>query len=286
MAAPKTETPAPVADVRCFDGRQQTHEHASEACDCTMRFGIYLPPQAEHERVPVLYWLSGLTCTEENFATKAGAQRYAAECGIALVHPDTSPRGVDLPGEDDSYDFGSGAGFYVDATVEPWSRHYHMYDYVTRELPAYVEANFPVLAGVKSVCGHSMGGHGALVTALRNPGAYRSVSAFAPIVNPSEVPWGQKAFGGYLGDDREAWKQYDACELIRAGGSKLPLLIDQGDADNFLDEQLQPERLQQACDEHDHPLTLRLQPGYDHSYYFIATFIGEHVQYHAERLHA
>ncbi len=187
------DTPTPVASVKCFDGRQQTHEHVSEACNCTMRFGIYLPPQAGKGPLPVLYWLSGLTCTEENFAIKAGAQRYAAEHGIALVHPDTSPRGVNLPGEDDSYDFGSGAGFYVNATVEPWSRHYRMYDYITRELPEYIEANFPVQPGVKSIFGHSMGGHGALVCALRNPDAYRSVSAFAPIVNPSRVPWGEKA---------------------------------------------------------------------------------------------
>jgi len=278
------DIPTPEADVKCFDGRQQTHEHPSDACNCTMRFGIYLPPQAEQGPVPVLYWLSGLTCTEENFATKAGAQRYAAEHGIAIVHPDTSPRGVDLPGEDDSYDFGSGAGFYVNATREPWSRHYHMYDYVTRELPEYIEANFPVQPGVKSIFGHSMGGHGALVCALRNPEGYRSVSAFAPIVNPTDVPWGEKAFGGYLGDDRETWKTYDTCELVRKGNAKTPLLVDQGDADNFLNEQLQPEALQRACDENDHPLTLRMQPGYDHSYYFIATFIGDHVRHHAEAL--
>ncbi len=286
MAAAMPATPTPVADVKVFGGHQQTHEHRSDACDCTMRFGIYLPPQAAHEPVPALYWLSGLTCTEENFAVKAGAQRYAAEHGLALVHPDTSPRGVDLPGEDDSYDFGSGAGFYVNATVEPWSRHYRMYDYVTRELPAFVEENFPVVAGVKSVFGHSMGGHGALVCALRNPDAWRSVSAFAPIVNPTGVPWGEKAFTGYLGDDREAWKEYDACELVRRGGSKIPLLVDQGDYDNFLHEQLQPEELKQACEANDHPLTLRMQPGYDHSYYFIASFIGEHIEYHAGKLRA
>jgi len=278
------DTPAPVADVKCFGGRQQTHEHASITCNCSMRFGVYLPPQAANAPVPALYWLSGLTCTEENFATKAGAQRYAAEHGVALIHPDTSPRGLDLPGEDESYDFGSGAGFYVDATMEPWSRHYRMYDYVTRELPEYVEANFPVQRGVRSIFGHSMGGHGALVCALRDPDAYRSVSAFAPIVNPVEVPWGMKAFTGYLGEDLEAWKAYDACELVKKGGSKLPLFIDQGDADNFLHEQLQPERLRQACEAADHPLTLRMQPGYDHSYYFIATFIGEHIRYHAEYL--
>ncbi len=284
MGASMAKTPTPIADTKAFEGRQQTHEHASESCDCNMRFGIYLPPRAAERPVPVLYWLSGLTCTEENFAIKAGAQRYAAEHGIALVHPDTSPRGVNLPGEDDSYDFGSGAGFYVNATLDPWARHYQMYDYVTRELPEYIENHFPILPGVKSISGHSMGGHGALVAALQNPYAYRSVSAFAPIVNPTRVPWGEKALGGYLGDDRETWKAYDTCELIRTVEVKQPLLVDQGDADNFLGEQLQPERLQQVCKEHDHPLALRMQPGYDHSYYFIATFIGEHIRYHAERL--
>jgi len=279
-----TQTLETVAQVRVFEGWQKTIEHGSEACGCPMRFAIYLPPQAEHHAVPALYWLSGLTCTEENFSTKAGAQRYAAECGIALVVPDTSPRGLGLPGEDDAYDFGSGAGFYVDATVEPWSRHYHMYAYVTRELPAIVERHFPVIAGRRSISGHSMGGHGALVAALRDPEAYRSVSAFAPIVAPTRVPWGEKAFTGYLGDDRETWKQYDACELVARAARRIPLLVDQGDADAFLAEQLQPERLRAACDEHHHPLKLRMQAGYDHSYYFIASFIGDHIYYHAEKL--
>ena len=274
----------PVAQVKTFDGWQQTIEHESQACGCPMRFAIYLPPQAEHHEVPVLYWLSGLTCTEDNFMTKAGAQRYAAECGIALVAPDTSPRGLGLPGEDDSYDFGTGAGFYVNATKEPWSKHYHMYDYVVHELPAFVEANFPVIAGKRSISGHSMGGHGALVAALNEKGRYASVSAFSPIVAPTQVPWGEKAFSGYLGEDRQAWKAYDACELVAQGGNDIPLLVDQGLDDVFLTEQLQPERLEEACNAQNHSLTLRRHEGYDHSYYFIATFMGDHVYYHAEKL--
>ncbi len=276
----------PVASVKTFEGWQQTFEHASASCGCPMRFAIYLPPQAEHHDVPVLYWLSGLTCTEENFMVKAGAQRYAAECGVALVSPDTSPRGLGLPGEDDSYDFGTGAGFYVNATVEPWSGHYRMYDYVVHELPELVESQFRVIAGKRSISGHSMGGHGALVAALNETGTYCSVSAFAPIANPMNVAWGDKAFTGYLGADREAWKAYDACELIAAGKSRIPLLVDQGLDDVFLDEQLQPERLEEAAHAHDHPLKLRRHPGYDHSYYFIATFMGDHVYYHAEKLRA
>jgi len=272
------------ARVKTFGGWQETWAHHSRCCDASMRFAIYLPPQAEQAPVPALYWLSGLTCTEENFCTKAGAQRYAAEQGIALVVPDTSPRDLGLPGEDDSYDFGSGAGFYINATVEPWSRHYRMHDYVSCELPALVEASFPVIAGRRAISGHSMGGHGALVSALRQPGGWASVSAFAPIVAPTQVAWGEKAFSGYLGDDRELWGEWDACELIARASERLPLLVDQGDADQFLDEQLQPERLRAACAEHEHPLELRMQPGYDHSYYFIASFIGEHVRYHAERL--
>ena len=281
-----TQEIEPVARVKTFDGWQQTIEHASEACGCPMRFAIYLPPQAERHPVPVMYWLSGLTCTEDNFMTKAGAQRYAAECGMALVAPDTSPRGLGLPGEDDSYDFGTGAGFYVDATVEPWSRHYRMYTYVTGELPAFVERHFPVVPGNRSISGHSMGGHGALVAALRNPDMFRAVSAFAPIVAPTQVPWGEKAFTGYLGEDREAWKAYDACELLASTDRRVPTLVDQGDADQFLTRELQPERLQRAAEAHGHPLNLRMQPGYDHSYYFIATFIGDHIYHHAEKLRA
>ncbi|HRO62838.1 S-formylglutathione hydrolase [Thermomonas sp.] len=266
----------------CFGGWQDVYQHASTALDCTMRFAIYLPPQAQHGQVPVLYWLSGLTCTEQNFIQKAGAQRYAAEHGIALVCPDTSPRG-DGVADAEGYDLGLGAGFYVNATQAPWAAHYRMYDYIVDELAALVEAHFPV-TGARAISGHSMGGHGALVAALRNPGRYRSVSAFAPIVAPSQVPWGQKAFAAYLGDDAATWIQYDACALIKAAAEKLPILIDQGEADEFLDLQLRPWLLQEAADAVGHPLYLRLQPGFDHSYYFIASFIGEHIAHHAKAL--
>ncbi|MBZ0086697.1 MAG: S-formylglutathione hydrolase [Thermomonas sp.] len=266
----------------CFGGWQDVYQHASTVLDCTMRFAIYLPPQAQHGPVPVLYWLSGLTCTEQNFITKAGAQRYAAEHGIALVCPDTSPRG-DGVADAEGYDLGLGAGFYVNATQVPWTAHYRMYDYIVDELPALVEAHFPVTTA-RAISGHSMGGHGALVCALRNPGRYRSVSAFAPIVAPSQVPWGQKAFAAYLGDDVATWAQYDACALIKTAAEKLPILIDQGEADEFLDLQLRPWLLQEAADAVGHPLYLRLQPGFDHSYYFIASFIGEHIAHHAKAL--
>jgi S-formylglutathione hydrolase len=247
-----------------------------------MRFAIYLPPQAADGPVPVLYWLSGLTCNEQNFITKAGAQRYAAEHGIALVCPDTSPRG-DGVADAEGYDLGQGAGFYVNATQAPWAAHYRMHDYVVDELPALVEAHFPV-TDARAISGHSMGGHGALVLALRNPGRYRSVSAFSPIVAPSRVPWGQKAFAAYLGEDRDAWDAYDATVLVASASERLPILVDQGDADEFLAGQLQPWRLQAAADATGHPLTLRMQPGYDHSYYFIASFIGEHIAHHAAAL--
>ncbi len=267
----------------CFGGWQDVHEHASATLGCTMRFGVYLPPQATaRARLPVLYWLSGLTCTEQNVITKAGAQRYAAEHGMVLVTPDTSPRGDDVP-DADGYDLGKGAGFYVDATQAPWATHYRMYDYVVKELPALVEAHLPV-SDARAISGHSMGGHGALVVALRNPGRYRSVSAFSPIVAPAHVPWGEKAFSAYLGDDRDAWRAYDATELVRDAQERLPLLVDQGDADEFLDTQLKPDLLREACAAAGHPLTLRLQPGYDHSYYFIASFIGEHIAHHAAAL--
>ncbi len=265
-----------------FGGSQEVWAHRSQVLDCDMRFAIYLPPQARRERVPVLYWLSGLTCTEQNFITKAGAQRYAAEHGIAIVVPDTSPRGEDVA-NDAAYDLGQGAGFYVNATQTPWARHYRMYDYVVEELPKLIEAQFPV-GDARAISGHSMGGHGALTIALRNPGRYRSVSAFSPIVAPSRVPWGEKAFAAYLGDDREAWKAYDAVELIATVSERLPLFVDQGDADEFLGTQLKPELLRTACEAAGHPLNLRLQPGYDHSYYFIASFIGEHVAHHARAL--
>jgi S-formylglutathione hydrolase len=266
----------------CFGGEQQVWQHRSQALDCDMRFAVYLPPQAQHGPVPVLYWLSGLTCNEQNFITKSGAQRYAAEHGIGIVCADTSPRGDDVA-DAEGYDLGKGAGFYVNATQAPWATHYRMYDYVVDELPALVEAHFRVNAS-RAISGHSMGGHGALVVALRNPGRYRSVSAFAPIVAPSQVPWGEKAFGAYLGEDRAAWKVYDAVALIADATERLPLLVDQGSADEFLGTQLRPELLDVACRTHGHPLTLRMQPGHDHSYYFIASFIGEHIAHHARAL--
>ena len=268
----------------CFGGWQDVYRHRSKVLSCDMKFAVYLPPQAAAGPVPVLYWLSGLTCTEQNFINKAGAQRHAAEHGIALVAPDTSPRGEDVA-DAEGYDLGLGAGFYVDATQAPWSAHYRMYSYVVDELPALVEANMPV-TDARAISGHSMGGHGALVVALRNPARYRSVSAFSPIVAPSQVPWGEKAFGAYLGEDRAAWKRYDACALIASAGERLPLLVDQGDADEFLATQLRPELLRAACEASGHPLTLRLQPGYDHSYYFIASFIGDHIAHHAKALRA
>ena len=266
----------------CFGGWQDVYRHHSDVLGCDMTVGVYLPPQAEHGLCPVLYWLSGLTCTEQNFITKAGAQRYAAEHGIILVAPDTSPRGDDVA-DADGYDLGKGAGFYVNATQQPWARHYRMHDYVAAELPALVEGNFPA-SGARAISGHSMGGHGALTIALRNPGRYRSVSAFSPIVAPSQVPWGEKALAAYLGDDRDAWRQHDACALIADASERLPLLVDQGGADEFLDTQLRPQLLQAACEAAGHPLQLRIQPGYDHSYYFVSSFIGEHIAHHAAAL--
>jgi S-formylglutathione hydrolase len=275
-----------VSESRCFGGVQGVYSHASEQTGCSMRFSVYRPPQAEAGPVPVLYWLSGLTCTEENFTVKAGAQRYAAEHGLMLVAPDTSPRGVGLPGEDEDYDFGSGAGFYVDATVSPWAAHYRMYGYVTKELPPLILDHFPGDAARQGIFGHSMGGHGALVCALRNPELYKSVSAFAPIVAPTQVPWGRKAFGGYLGPDEAAWRQYDACELIRGGARASEILVGQGTADGFLEEQLRPDLLREACGAAGQPLTLRMQDGYDHSYFFIASFVGDHIAHHAGVLKA
>lgn len=272
-----------LSSTKSFGGWLKRYKHQSEAVKGEMVFAIYLPPQAEQKKVPVLYWLSGLTCTDENFMQKSGAQAMAAELGLAIVCPDTSPRGTDYPGEHDSYDFGSAAGFYLNATVEPYAQTYKMYDYVVKELPQIIEANFPVTAE-KSISGHSMGGHGALICALKNPSMYASVSAFAPIVNPTQCPWGEKAFTGYLGSDRESWTQWDACSLVATAQEKLPLLVDQGEEDGFLEEQLKPEALEKVCAERNHPLTLRRQPGYDHSYFFIATFINDHLQHHAKAL--
>ena len=275
-----------VSETRCFGGVQGVYRHAAKATGCDMEFAVYLPPQAQSGPVPVLTWLSGLTCSWENFTVKAGAQRYAVEHGVALVAPDTSPRGLDLPGEHDDWDFGSGAGFYVDATQAPWSAHYRMYSYVVDELPALVHERFPLDAGRQGIFGHSMGGHGALVVALRNPERFRSVSAFAPISNPTRCPWGEKALGHYLGADREAWRRYDACELLAESAWRRSILVDQGDADGFLDVQLKPERLREACASAGVPLELRLQAGYDHSYYFIASFVGDHIAHHARALRA
>lgn len=268
----------------CFGGWQDVYQHDSTATGTSMRFGLYLPPQAAHGRCPVLYWLSGLTCTEQNFITKAGVQRYAAEHGLIVVAPDTSPRGEGVA-DADRYDLGQGAGFYVDATQAPWAPHYRMQTYVAQELPALVEAVFPA-NDRRAISGHSMGGHGALVTALRHPGRYRSVSAFAPISAPTQVPWGQEALGAYLGDDREAWKAYDACELVARATERLPLRVDQGLDDEFIDRSLRPALLKTACEKAGHPLDLRGHAGYDHSYYFVASFIGEHVAYHAAALKA
>ena len=267
----------------CFGGQQEIWSHASTVLDCTMRFAIYLPPQVQAGPCPVLYWLSGLTCTEQNFMTKAGAQRYAAEHGLILVAPDTSPRGSAVADDPQNYDLGQGAGFYLNATQAPWAAHYHMHDYVVHELPALIEARFPA-SGARAISGHSMGGHGALVCALKNPGRYRSVSAFSPIVAPSQVPWGEKALAAYLGADRASWADWDMCALLPSATERLPLLIDQGEADEFLPTQLQPHLLQQACEQAGHPLHLRMRAGYDHSYYFIASFMGEHIAHHAKAL--
>ncbi len=275
-----------IARQRCFGGWQLRCRHRSETLDCDMTFAVYLPPQAGQAgaQLPVLYWLSGLTCTDENFTQKAGAQRLAAKLGIVIVCPDTSPRGAQVPSDPDgAWDFGLGAGFYVNATEAPWDRHYRMHDYVVHELPVLVEANFPV-SQRRGISGHSMGGHGALVCALRNPGHYRSVSAFSPICHPSVVPWGEKALSRFLGADKAAWKDWDACELIASAGERLPLLVDQGADDSFLQSQLRPELLDAAARAAGHPLELRMQAGYDHSYYFVASFIDDHLRHHAAAL--
>lgn len=268
----------------CFEGRQQRWRHDSAVLNCSMTFSIFLPPVADGTPPPVVYWLSGLTCNDENFTTKAGAQRIAAELGLALVIPDTSPRG-DNVADDAGYDLGKGAGFYLNATQQPWSEHYRMYDYIRDELPALISAEFNVSERC-AISGHSMGGHGALLMALKNPGKYVSVSAFAPIVNPAQVPWGQKAFSHYLGDDAAAWQEWDSCALMLASKPEqaIPTLIDQGDGDQFLASQLQPAVLAEAARQTSWPLTLRIQPDYDHSYYFIASFIEDHLRFHAEHL--
>jgi S-formylglutathione hydrolase len=268
-----------------FGSTVNFYSHWSTVCNGEMRFSIYLPPQTQSTSVPVLYFLSGLTCTEENFMAKAGAQKSAAEHGLILVVPDTSPRHTGIKDENKDWDFGSGAGFYVDATVEPWRSHYQMYSYVTAELPNLINQNFPTLSDRQGIFGHSMGGHGALVCALRNPQQFKSVSVFAAISSPMRCPWGQKAFTNYLGTDQNTWKHYDASELVKIMGLPYPILFDQGTADGFLASQLLPENFKQACELANQPLILRYQEGYDHSFYFIASFISDHIRHHAQYLH-
>lgn len=273
-----------LSEHACFGGVQGFYRHESDAIGLPMRFGVYMPPQAATGPVPVLYFLAGLTCTEETFAIKAGAQRYAAEHGLILVTPDTSPRDTGIPGAAVDWEFGEGAGFYLDATQAPWSRHWRMETWLTDELPALVPERFPARADRVGICGHSMGGHGALSLALRHPGSYRSVSAFAPIAAPASCPWGEKAFAGYLGPGRDDWRAHDACEMIAAGGRLPELLVDQGLADKFLAGQLSIDRLEETCRKAGQPLRLRRHPAYDHGYYFIATFIADHLAHHARGL--
>ena len=274
-----------VSANKVFGGWQKQYTHQSDSLNCDMRFAIYLPPEAsDTNKVPVLYWLSGLTCTDENFMQKAGAARVAAELGMVIVAPDTSPRGEGVPdAEDEAYDLGLGAGFYLNATEAPWKAHYQMYDYIVHELPAIIEQNFPVTT-LRAISGHSMGGHGALTIGLNNQDKYQSISAFSPITNPTKTPWGKKAFSAYLGNNTDAWKEYDACELMQSVSVNLPILVDQGTSDNFLEQELTPERLSQAAKQGGAELELRMQDGYDHSYYFISTFIEDHLRFHKKHL--
>jgi S-formylglutathione hydrolase len=273
-----------ISEHKCFEGVQGYYSHASDTIGLEMRFSVFQPPQALIRKVPVLYYLAGLTCTEETFPIKAGAQRIASDLGLMLVAPDTSPRGANIPGESDSWDFGIGAGFYVDATREPWAAHYRMYSYVTRELPDLIASQFKADGSRQGIFGHSMGGHGALVCALRNPVQYRSVSALAPICAPARCPWGRKAFSGYLGDDEATWQIYDASELIRRARYHGTILIDQGLADKFLPEQLNPDVFEAACKESGQKLRLNRRAGYDHGYFFIATFMEQHLRHHTAQL--
>ena len=274
-----------IASNKSFDGQQSQYKHQSSSLNCEMVFSVYMPPQAQNVKVPTLYWLSGLTCSDQNFVNKAGAQRYAAKHGIAIVCPDTSPRGKAVPDDvDGAWDFGLGAGFYVNATQDPWADHYSMYDYVVHELPALVSANFNVDRSRSAISGHSMGGHGALTIALNNTEKFKSASAFAPIVSPLNCPWGEKALGNYLGSDKSTWKTYDTCTLVSAATSQLPILVDQGKEDDFLETQLKTQLLEQASKDAAYPMNIRYQDGYDHSYYFVASFIGEHIAFHAQYL--
>ena len=275
-----------VSEHRCFNGVQGTYSHTSTITGTDMQFAVYVPPQAEQGPLPVLWYLSGLTCTEENVMVKAGAQRYAAEHGLIFVAPDTSPRGANIPGEEDDYDFGLGASFYVNATEPPWRNHYNMYSYIVHELPEIIFKHFPADVTRQGITGHSMGGHGALVIGLNNTQQYQSISAFAPICAPTHCDWGRKAFAGYLGDDPEAWRAYDASELVRDGKHSGLILIDQGDQDTFLKTQLKPELFYAACKEAKQSLKFRMQEGYDHSYFFVASFIEEHIEFHATRLYS
>ncbi|MDC3249377.1 S-formylglutathione hydrolase [Porticoccaceae bacterium] len=281
------QAPEQIGANQSFGGQQLRYKHQSAVLNCEMTFSIYLPPQASQGPVPVLYWLSGLTCTDENFVQKAGAQQHAAEHGIAVVCPDTSPRGEGVADDPDAaYDMGLGAGFYVNATQQPWAEHYQMYSYVVDELPALINAQFPVDGQRAAVSGHSMGGNGALSIALKNPGQFKSVSAFSPICSPINCPWGHKNLGNYLGADRDSWAQYDTVALVAEASEHLPVLVDQGEADNFLDEQLKTPLLIEAAKRAGFPMDIRMQPEYDHSYFFIATFIGEHMAFHARALGA
>ncbi len=273
-----------VSEHRCFGGLQGIYRHQSRHTKTPMQFSVFIPSSAGEGTRPVLWFLSGLTCTEENFTVKSGSQKFAESHGLIVVAPDTSPRGAGVEGEDESYDFGTGAGFYLDATQSPWSENYRMYSYIARELQDVVCENFPVDRSRQGITGHSMGGHGALTIGLKNPQLYRSISAFSPICSPTRCQWGQKALGGYLGDDKSAWNQYDAVELIRDGHRSGTILVDQGDADNFLDAQLKPELLTSICNDTGQPLQLRMQQGYDHSYYFISSFIKDHIEFHASHL--
>ncbi|MDO6776032.1 S-formylglutathione hydrolase [Shewanella sp. 3_MG-2023] len=273
-----------ISSNKMFGGWLKQYSHHSDTLNCQMRFAIYLPPQAASQKVPVLYWLSGLTCTDENVMQKSGVQRVAAELGIAIVAPDTSPRGENVADDaNGAYDFGLGAGFYLNATQAPFNTHYQMYDYVVKELPAFIEQHFPVTS-MRSISGHSMGGHGAITIGLKNPQQYQSISAFSPICNPINCPWGQKAFNGYLGSDQTSWAEYDSSELMKNSMVKVPMLVDQGTEDNFLVEQLKPESLIEAAKAQQYPLTLRMQEGYDHSYFFISSFIEDHLRFHAKYL--